>query len=286
MFGTPAWAHPFASRDAGDAAAWPNRIGPGMASPSPSIANETRNLRRWARSTEAEPTRMMPISKIERRILEFRGLKVLLDQDLAVLYQVQVKVLNQAVKRNMARFPKDFMFRLSTAEHKALRSQSVTLESGRGTHRKYRPCAFTEQGVAMLSSVLRSRRATSVNIEIMRAFVRLRRVTVEHRELSRRLDLLEATTEGQFRAVFKAIRDLMYPPSKARPIGFRSVHVGPKALVSGAAVASSSLSDHISHAHELQYRAAHGSGRVKIHVHRKDPVVEPLWVDKHLFDEP
>lgn len=166
---------------------------------------------------------MTAISKIERRIHEVRGHPILLDHDLAALYQVEVKALNQAVKRNAARFPDDFMFQLTAEEHAGLRSQSVTLEGGRGAHRKYRPYAFTEQGVAMLSSVLRSKRAVSVNVEIMRAFVRLRRVVIDHRQLSRRLDLLEATSEGQFRAVFKALRELMETAKKGqtRAIGFR-----------------------------------------------------------------
>jgi ORF6N domain len=166
---------------------------------------------------------MVAISRIDRKIQEVRGHQVLLDHDLAALYQVEVKALNQAVKRNAARFPEDFMFQVTAEEHAALRSQSVTLDGGRGAHRKYRPYAFTEQGVAMLSSVLRSRRAVGVNVEIMRAFVRFRRVMIDHRQLSRRLDLLEATSEGQFRAVFKAIRELMEMTKKTKPraIGFR-----------------------------------------------------------------
>jgi hypothetical protein len=160
------------------------------------------------------------MTRIERQIRELRGHKVLLDYDLAALYEVQVKALNQAVKRNAARFPEDFMFQLSSAELAHLKSQFVTSSWGGGLRRP--PYAFTEQGVAMLSSVLRSRRAVGVNIEIMRAFVRLRRVTLDHRQLSRRLDLLEATSEGQFRAVFKAIRELMQntDKKKSRSIGF------------------------------------------------------------------
>jgi hypothetical protein len=163
---------------------------------------------------------MVAVTRIERRIRELRGCKVLLDYDLATLYEVQVKVLNQAVKRNAARFPEDFMFQLTAAELGNLKSQIVTSSWGGGLRRP--PFAFTEQGVAMLSSVLRSRRAVAVNIEIMRAFVRLRRVTLDHRQLSRRLDLLEATSEGQFRAVFKAIRELMQAADKkkSRAIGF------------------------------------------------------------------
>jgi hypothetical protein len=166
---------------------------------------------------------MLAISRIDRRITDVRGHPVLLDHDLAALYQVEVKALNQAVKRNAARFPDDFMFQLTAEEYAALRSRSVTLDGGRGAHRKYRPYAFTEQGVAMLSSVLHSARAIVVNVEIMRAFVRLRSGPVDHRQLSRRLDLLEATSEGQFRAVFKAIRELMETAKKkpTRVIGFR-----------------------------------------------------------------
>jgi hypothetical protein len=152
---------------------------------------------------------------------------VLLDEDLAALYGVDVKVLNQAVKRNAARFPDDFMFRLVAGELAALRSQSVTLDAGRGKHRKYAPYAFTEQGVAMLSSVLRSTRAIQVNIEIMRAFARLRTMVVEPHELKRRLDTLEGKYDRQFLMVFEAIRELVQPlkPLDAEPgrrIGFRS----------------------------------------------------------------
>jgi hypothetical protein len=117
-----------------------------------------------------------------------RGQKVMLDTDLADLYQVPTKVLNQAVRRNKDRFPADFMFQLTADEFSALRSQIVTLDTGRGQHRKYLPYAFTEQGVAMLSSVLRSKRAVNVNIEIMRAFVRLRELLATHEDLANKLD--------------------------------------------------------------------------------------------------
>lgn len=112
----------------------------------------------------------------------------MLDTDLADLYQVPTKVLNQAVRRNKDRFPADFMFQLTADEFSALRSQIVTLDTGRGQHRKYLPYAFTEQGVAMLSSVLRSKRAVNVNIEIMRAFVRLRELLATHEDLANKLD--------------------------------------------------------------------------------------------------
>jgi len=147
---------------------------------------------------------------------------VLLDGHLAILYGVQVKALNQAVKRNSKRFPADFMFQLSNQESEALRSHSVTANARRGGRRTL-PYAFTEQGVAMLSSVLRSQRAIDVNIEIMRAFVRLRRMLQSHAELASRLAALEKKYDGQFRVVFDAIRELMNPRrrKRARPIGFR-----------------------------------------------------------------
>ena len=165
----------------------------------------------------------LPIEHVEQRILLLRGQKVMLDRDLADLYEVDAKVLNQAVKRNLDRFPEDFMFQLTAEESARLRSQIVTLKSGRGQHRKYLPYAFTEQGVAMLSSVLRSKRAVMVNIEIMRAFVRLRQILGAHADLARKLAALERKYDSQFKAVFDAIRELMTtPPAKKRPIGFGS----------------------------------------------------------------
>ena len=165
------------------------------------------------------------LERIRNAILIVRGQRVLLDADLAAMYGVETKALNQAVKRNLARFPPDFMFQLDEREHAGLRSQSVTLEVGRGTHRKYRPFAFTEQGVAMLSSVLRSPRAIAVNIEIMRAFVEMRRVLDSTDRLAHKLDLLERKYDGQFAAVFQAIRELVAPRVSAgnkRRIGYRS----------------------------------------------------------------
>ncbi len=160
---------------------------------------------------------------IDREILVLRRHRVLLDEQLASLYGVEVKALNQAVKRNRERFPEDFMFQLTAEEAALLRSQVVTLNAGRGrgAHRKYLPYAFTEQGVAMLSSVLRSPRAVQVNIEIMRAFVRLRRLLQENTGLARKLAALERRYDAQFKVVFDAIRELMEPPlPAARPIGF------------------------------------------------------------------
>lgn len=164
---------------------------------------------------------IIPPQRIEKSIFLIRGHKAMLDADLAELYQVSTKVLNQAVKRNEDRFPVDFMFQLTPEEFTALRSQIVTLDSGRGRHRKYLPHAFTEQGVAMLSSVLRSKRAVSVNIEIMRAFVRLREILATHKDLSNKLEVLERKYDAQFKVVFDAIRQLMTPPEpKKRKIGF------------------------------------------------------------------
>jgi len=164
---------------------------------------------------------VVPFKRIEQAIVRLRGYNVLLDADLAALYQVSVKALNQAVKRNRNRFPQDFMFRLSAEEAESLRSQNVTLESGRGQHRKYLPNVFTEQGVAMLSSVLRSQRAVRVNIEIMRAFVRLRQLIASNAEFAKRLDDLETKYDAQFKLVFQAIRELMTSlPAPRKRIGF------------------------------------------------------------------
>ena len=164
-------------------------------------------------------------ARIERAILILRGNKVLLDADLAALYEVPTKVLLQAVKRNLDRFPQDFMFQLSADEFEALRSQSVTSKNpGRGG-RRYAPYAFTEQGVAMLSSVLNSPRAIAVNIEIMRAFVRLRELIASNKELAAKLDQLEKKVGSHDQAITEimvAIRQLMAPPAptKKRRIGF------------------------------------------------------------------
>ena len=173
------------------------------------------------RSATSDRKSLIPAERIERSILLIRGQKVMLDNDLAMLYGVETKKLIQAVKRNIARFPDDFMFQLDDEEFKILRSQFVT-SSYRGG-RRYAPYAFTEQGVAMLSSVLRSPQAVAVNIEIMRAFVRLRRMLLSHAELARKVDLLEKKYDGQFKVVFDALRQLMQPLEKPkRPIGFHT----------------------------------------------------------------
>jgi hypothetical protein len=179
---------------------------------------------------------LVPVERIERVILVLRGHRVMMDADLAQLYGVETRALIQAVKRNIDRFPADFMFQL-TIEEAGSRSQSVILNGQalgtagasrsqigtlkRGKNIKYLPYAFTEQGVAMLSSVLRSQRAVQVNIEIMRAFVRLRQMLQQNADLARKLALLEKKYDAQFRAVFDAIRELMKPPEKPRRrIGF------------------------------------------------------------------
>jgi hypothetical protein len=160
------------------------------------------------------------VDRIQQAILLLRRQKVILDRDLAVLYGVATKALKQAVKRNIDRFPDDFMIVLTPEEFAEWRSQFVTSKSDRMGLR-HRPMAFTEQGVAMLSSVLNSERAIRVNIEIMRAFVRLRRMVASNAELARRLHDLEKTYDAQFKSVFDAIRALMAPPEKARRrIGF------------------------------------------------------------------
>jgi hypothetical protein len=179
-------------------------------------------------TTVRENKPLIPIERIERSILLIRGQKVMLARDLTYLYGVPTKVLNQAVKRHADRFPEDFMFQLTMEEARIwweqvrafrLRSQIVTLK--RGQHIKYRPYAFTEHGILMLSSVLNSKRAIQVNIEIMRAFVRLRQILASNKELAKRLDELEQKYDAQFKVVFDAIRELMRPPeTKKRPIGF------------------------------------------------------------------
>lgn len=156
---------------------------------------------------------------VERSILSLRGNRVMLDADLAELYGVETRVLVQAVKRNLGRFPEDFMFQLSDEEFGHLKSQIARSRSWGG--RRYPPYAFTEQGVAMLSSVLRSERAVQANIEIMRAFVRLRRLLASHEEVAARLAEMEQRYDAQFQTVFEAIRQLMESETRQqRRIGF------------------------------------------------------------------
>lgn len=166
---------------------------------------------------------LIPVEKVQGSILFIRGQKVILDEDLASLYDVSTKRLNEQVKRNIKRFPADFMFQLKAGEFKFQRSQFATFDQkkGKGKYRKYLPYAFTEQGVAMLSSVLNSERAIQVNIEIMRAFVRLRKILASHGKLERKLTELEKRYDSQFKVVFDVIQKLITEPvKKKKSIGF------------------------------------------------------------------
>lgn len=171
-----------------------------------------------------KPNSLLPIERIEKKIYLLRNQKVMIDQDLAELYGVSTGRLNEQVKRNIDRFPEDFMFQLSRTESEVLRSQIAIIKPGRGTHRKYLPYAFTEQGVAMLSSVLKSKRAVQVNIQIMRAFVKLREILSTHKELAQKLKELELKIDSHdqhIQAIFEVINQLISPPKKPkRKMGF------------------------------------------------------------------
>ncbi|HOP08411.1 MAG TPA: ORF6N domain-containing protein [candidate division Zixibacteria bacterium] len=167
----------------------------------------------------AKSKELIPAERIERSILVIRGQKVMLDMDLAELYGVTTKRLNEQVKRNIDRFPGDFMFQLTDAEFESLRSQIATTNL---TKRRTPPYAFTEHGAVMLASVLNSDIAVNASIQVVRAFVRLRRLLESHEALARKLDNLEKKYDSQFQTVFEAIRQLMIPPEKDQPkIGFR-----------------------------------------------------------------
>jgi len=164
----------------------------------------------------------LPSERIEKAIYLIRGEKIMLDSDLADLYEVETKALNQAVRRNRDRFPSDFMLQLSKDEFADLNRSQIVTGSQRHRDPRFRPYAFTEHGVAMLSSVLRSKRAIAVNIEIIRTFGRLRAILTSNADLARRLDDLERRYDRQFKVVFDAIRQLMTPaPTKRGDIGFR-----------------------------------------------------------------
>ena len=168
---------------------------------------------------------LIPSERIERSILFIRGQKVLLDSDLASLYGVTTKRLNEQVKRNTGRFPVDFMFQWNAEEHDALRSQIATLKTGRGQHRKYRPYVFTEHGAIMAANVLNSPRAIEMSVYVVRAFVRMREVLAAHKELATKLSALERRIDTQDETIVEilaAIRQLMAPPEpkKKRSIGF------------------------------------------------------------------
>lgn len=171
----------------------------------------------------------LAVDAIAGRIVTLRGQRVILDADLATLYGVETKRLNEQVRRNSERFPADFMFALDQEEWEALRSQFATLKTGRGQHRKYLPYVFTEHGAIMAATVLNSPRAVEVSIYVVRAFVQLRELLAGHKELAKRLDQLEARMERKLlthdqaiAGILDAIRQLMVPPpaAKKRPIGF------------------------------------------------------------------
>lgn len=165
----------------------------------------------------------LSVKEIGQRIYLIRGHRVMLDNDLAELYEVSPKRLNEQVRRNAGRFPEDFMFQLTKDEHESLRSQIATLEKGRGRHRKYLPLVFTEQGVAMLSSVLSSERAVHVNIAIIRTFVKLREMLDTNKDLAKKIDQLErkfARHDQQFQSVFEAIRQLV---SASAPVARKKI---------------------------------------------------------------
>ena len=164
----------------------------------------------------------MELLVIQNKVFTIRGCKIMLDFDLAELYEIETKALKQAVRRNIERFPEDFMFELTAEEYKSLRSQIVTLEKGKGRHTKYLPFAFTEQGVAMLSSVLNSYKAIQVNITIMRAFVNIRQHYLDSKELKARLDKLEDEMHVKFNDIHQALSYLLESPQKERnPVGFK-----------------------------------------------------------------
>ncbi len=185
--------------------------------------------------SERNPAPPLALDAIAGRILLLRGQRVMLDADLAALFGVPTKRFNAAVRRNLARFPADFMFPLTNQDLAALRSQIATLKTGRGQHRKYPPHAFTEHGAIMAATILNSQRATEVSVYVVRAFVRLREMLASNTELAAKLEELEqktealalrhdtlaANTRAQLRQVFEAIRELMSAPeTKRRPIGF------------------------------------------------------------------
>ncbi len=166
---------------------------------------------------EAVTSALVLQERIEKKIFLIRGKKVMLDNDLALLYEVETKILKRAVKRNMDRFPKDFMVELTKKEYQVLRRHFGTLK--RGEHSKYLPYAFTEQGVAMLSTVLNSKRAIMVNIQIMRTFTKLRGILATHKDLQRKIEDMESKYDEQFKIVFEAIRQLLEPPIPEKPKG-------------------------------------------------------------------
>jgi phage regulator Rha-like protein len=174
------------------------------------------------RKDKTMTTKLIPQEVIQNKILLIRGLKVMLDSDLAELYDVSTYDLKRAVRRNLSRFPADFMFELTPQEYSVLRRHFGALK--RGAHSKYLPYAFTEHGILMLSNVLNSERAIQVNIQIMRAFTKLREMLANHKELREKIEAMEKKYDHQFQIVFKAIKELLAPqappPKSKTPIGF------------------------------------------------------------------
>ena len=164
-------------------------------------------------------TDLIHLEKVAEQIHTVRGIRVMLDRDLATLYGVETKALKQAVRRNIERFPDDFMFQMTMDEEKSLRSQTVTLK--RGAHSKYPPFAFTEQGVAMLSTVLHSERAIQVNIQIIRVFTKMRQMLIDHEELRQEMQELRQQTDDRFQIVFETLDKLLACDDKPKNrIGF------------------------------------------------------------------
>lgn len=163
----------------------------------------------------------MELQIIQNKIYEIRGSKVMLDSDLAELYEVETKVLNQSVKRNSTRFPEDFSFQLTDNEIINLRSQFVTLENDNVSYFRFNPYVFTEQGVAMLSSVLRSEKAVQVNIAIMRTFVAIRQYAFGYKDLKEKIEQLESKYDGQIEDVHQVLNELLNPENNRKEIGFQ-----------------------------------------------------------------
>ena len=169
------------------------------------------------------PGSIVPSEIIQNKIYLIRGKKVMLDSDIAELYGVSTKRLNEQVRRNIDRFPEDFMFILSKEESDSLRSQFATLKKGRGQHSKYLPYAFTEHGAIMAATILNSPRAVEMSIFIVRAFVKLREMLISHKDLKHKIEEMEKKYDSQFKIVFNAIKELMSQPEKpVRKIGFKT----------------------------------------------------------------
>lgn len=168
----------------------------------------------------AKEESLIPLERIEQKIYVIRGERVMLDSDLAEIYGVETRVFNQAVKRNLNRFPEDFMFQLTEEEHEVLRSQIVISKTGRGG-RRYLPYVFTEHGAIMAANILNSEKAVTASVQVVRAFVKLRQILIKNADLAKKLEEMEKKYDSQFKIVFQAIRQLMTPPDKPqRKIGF------------------------------------------------------------------